>query len=113
MDVLLVTDWTVDPHAVVGAAVSRAEGAAARFGLVVPAWLHGLDWAGDPFASVPCAQRQLDAIVSLAAAAGLTLGTATGGDPDPVTAIYDTVEHWPPEEILIFGAAHRFARGPF
>jgi hypothetical protein len=33
---------------------------APTFGVLVPAWLHGLAWAGDPAASVPCAERQLE-----------------------------------------------------
>jgi hypothetical protein len=61
--VLLVSDWTVDPHAVVAAAARHDERESAAFALLVPAWLHGLDWVGDPLASVPCAQRQLDVIL--------------------------------------------------
>ena len=81
------------------------------FGLLVPAWLHGLDWAGDPFASVPCAQKQLDTLVGLADAAGLALYDAAVGDPDPVTAIADAVYRSPAEELLICVPAHRM-RGP-
>jgi hypothetical protein len=110
---LLVSDWAVDPHTVVAEASRRAEAFRTEFGLVVPAWLHGLDWAGDPFASVPCAHVQLDTIRALASAAALPIAAATVGDPDPATAIYDSVEDWPPDEILVFAPAHRIALWPF
>jgi hypothetical protein len=48
----------------------------------VPAWLHGLDWASDPAASVPCAQRQLTNISRLVRAADLSFDAASVGDPD-------------------------------
>jgi hypothetical protein len=57
---LLVSDWDVDPRAVVDAARDRYTTAGVY--LLVPAKLRGLDWVGAPYASVPCAQRQLDAI---------------------------------------------------
>src|SRR3954462_9149616 len=79
--VLLVADWTVDPYAVLAEAQRRRrERPATAFGTLVPAWLHGLDWTGDPGASVPCACRQLAAIGELAAAAGLLVETAVVGD---------------------------------
>jgi hypothetical protein len=61
---LVVADWAVDPRKVVATCAARGRGSVLH--LVVPAWLHGLDWAGDPFASVPCARRQLDASSSSA-----------------------------------------------
>jgi hypothetical protein len=70
-------------------------------GLVVPARLHGLDWVGDPRASIPCAQRQLAAIEGLAATAGLPLAAASVGDPDPLAAIGDALADWPAEELLL------------
>jgi hypothetical protein len=69
--------------------------------LVVPAWLHGLDWVGDPAASVPCAQRQLTTIGRTADAVGFTFAGATVGDPDPLAAICDALHDWPAEEILL------------
>lgn len=41
--VLVVADWTIDPHEVVAACAQRRDGAV--FVLTVAAWLHGLDWA--------------------------------------------------------------------
>lgn len=79
--VLVVADWTVDPRAVVVACNRRDDRHRASFVLVVPAWLHGLDWAGEPSASVPCARSQLQILIDLCDAAGLDVGATTVGDP--------------------------------
>jgi hypothetical protein len=113
MKVLFVADWAVDAHTLVAEASRRAAAADTELGLVVPAWLHGLDWAGDPHASVPCACRQVETIGELAAGAGLWLTVATVGDPDPATAIYDTLETWPADEIVLFAPTHRLVLRPF
>jgi hypothetical protein len=110
--VLLVSDWTVDPGTIVAAAASRNEREPASFAVLVPAWLHGLDWAGDPAASVPCAQRQLQAILALATATGLTVHDAAVGDPDPTTAIADALERVAADSILLCAPARRPIFGP-
>jgi hypothetical protein len=99
--VLVVADWSIDAHAVIEACERRNREGASSFGLVVPAWLHGLDWAGDPRASVPCAQLQLAGIAALAAGAGRGFDMAAVGDPEPVTALGDALAAWPADEILI------------
>jgi hypothetical protein len=112
--VLLVADWTVDPSAVVAAASQRRqEQPGTSFGILVPAWLHGLDWAGDPHASVPCACHQLAAIGEQATAAGLEIEFARVGDPDPATAIYDAVHDWHADEVLLCVRHHHLALRPF
>jgi hypothetical protein len=108
--ILVVADWTVDPHAVVAACSRRAAEEAVWFTLMVPASLHGLDWAGDPTASVPCAQRQLETITELSIAAGLDVEVAGVGDPDSVSAIGDALNDHLAAEILLFGRERRFAR---
>jgi hypothetical protein len=105
--ILVVADWTVDPHAVI-AACSRHHEHDARLILTVPAWLHGLDWAGDPTASAPCAQRQLEMIAQLSTAAGLDVEVAGVGDPDPISAITDAMESHAPTEILLLTRVRRF-----
>lgn len=110
--VLLVTDWNVDPHAVVAAASRRAERSPAIFGLLVPAWLHGLGWAGDPNASRPCAQRQVEAVNALLDAAGLHLEHSAVGDPDPATAICDELDAWPANEVLLCTGPRHFPSTP-
>ena len=106
--ILVVADWTVDPHAVVAACSRHDERDPTSFVLLVPAWLHGLDWAGDPAASAPCAQRQLETIAQLSIAAGLDVEVAGVGDPDPISAIGDVLESHAPTEILLCGRERRF-----
>ena len=106
--VLAVTDWTLDPHAVVAAMSRRAELRPTIFGLLVPAWLHGLGWAGDPTASLPCAERQLDTLARLCGDAGLLIGATWVGDPDPFTATEDALlDVWPADEIQLYTTARR------
>jgi hypothetical protein len=99
--VLVIADWAVDPDAVIAACRRRAAESAATFALVVPAWLHGLDWLGDPYASRPCAARQVETLVRIATAAGLHVDLTAIGDPDPTSAIDDARAAYAATEILI------------
>jgi hypothetical protein len=105
---LVVADWTADAEAVVAICGLRPE-LRGGLGLVVPARLHGLDWVGDPTASIPCAQRQLTTISQLAGAAGFSFRTASVGDPDPVAAICDALMDWPAGELLLCTRTRRVA----
>jgi hypothetical protein len=109
---LVVADWAVDPHAVVRTCAAR--GRRSTLHLLVPAWLHGIDWAGDPFASVPCARRQLERISELCATAGLCVASAVVGDPDPLSAIGDALELVRVDEIVLLARGRHVAAGhPF
>jgi hypothetical protein len=99
--VLLVSDWRTDPDGVINACRERAAAGDVAFALVVPAWLHGLDWVGDPTASRPCAARQLDSLERLAAGAGLDVRFTGVGDPDPSSAVDDALQHFAATEILL------------
>ena len=105
--VLVVADWAVDPHGVIAACRRRAADGRTAFALVVPAWLHGLDWVGDPYAGRPCAARQLELLERLAGAAGLAVELAAVGDPDPTSAIDDARAAYAATEILICGRPRR------
>ena len=107
--VLVVADWTADAQAVVDACATRRELRGGAFGLVVPARLRGLDWVGDPTASIPCADRQLGSIGELAAAAGLRFDASSVGDPDPLAAIGDALADWPADELLLCMRPQRVA----
>ena len=100
--VLVVADWSIDTQRVVTELARRRADGDANVSLVVPAWLHGIDWVGDPTASVPCAERQLKRLVCLATDVGLTVLHATVGDPDPLTAIDDACSAVRADEILLF-----------
>jgi hypothetical protein len=68
-----------------------------------------LDWAGDPSASAPCAQRQLERLVQLFLADGLDVVGAGVGDPDPMSAIGDALEIVAVTEIMLFARERRLA----
>jgi hypothetical protein len=99
--VLVVADWTADPEAIVGACIERHERSGGDFALLVPARLHGLDWVGDPAASLPCAYRQLATLAHLADSVGFAFHAAGVGDPDPLAAICDALHEWPADEVLL------------
>ena len=110
---LAVADWKIDA-AVVAARCRQHLGEGAALRLVVPAWLHGLDWAGDPFASVPCARRQTELLERLCTDAGLDVISAETGDPDPLSAITDALVGRSVTRILLFAAGrHLSAIHPF
>ena len=108
---LVVADWTVDPQAVVTWCRAHDDSRTSTLRIVVPAWLHGLDWVGDPWASVPCAQRQLERISGLCAAAGLPVESGVVGDPDPLSSIDDAVHAGRVDEILLFARGRHVAAG--
>lgn len=100
--VLVVADWRAAPDGVIAACRRRASHEHLRFAFIVPAWLHGLDWAGDPNASRPCAARQLETLVHLAEGAGLDVRLAEVGDPDPTSAVDDALAAVSATAILLF-----------
>src|SRR3954469_25305428 len=99
--ILVVSDWTVDATAVVAECRRRAQRDDAVFRLIVPAWLHGLDWAGDPHAAVPCARRQLVTLARLCVDAGLVVEVAGVGDPSPISAIGDALAAYAATDVLL------------
>jgi hypothetical protein len=109
--VLVVADWTLDPHAVVAELVRRAGDRQVAWSLLVPAWLHGLDWAGDPHASYPCAETALLTLRELAIQAGLTVDLAILGDHDPVTAVADACLAIRSDAILLCTRHRRLSHG--
>jgi hypothetical protein len=111
---LAVVDWTLDPVAVTADLSSHAATRHARIGLLVPAWLHGLDWIGDPTASVPCAERQLTALKRLTRLAGINIDAARVGDPDLGAGTEDVIYDWPADEVLLYARKSRLrAPRPF
>lgn len=106
---LVVADWSVDPAAVVATCAAHHHAIV----LAVPAWLHGLDWAGDPKASIACARRQIETISALGRVAGLDVAVAGVGDPDPLSAIGDALAAHPADEILLFTRRRLGARHPW
>lgn len=109
--VLVVADWRADPHAITAGVLRRLEERAAVFGVVVPAWLHGVDWIGDPTGSVPCAQAQADELGRRFADAAIPLVSVAVGDPDPVAAAEDALDAWPAHGLLLLTTSPRVDLG--
>jgi hypothetical protein len=105
--VLAVADWSLDPHVVVAALSAHDQGRPTLYGLLVPASLHGVDWAGEPNASRPCAARQLRDLQRLCRNAGIPIGAARIGDPEAAPAIGDVIDEWPADEILLFARGRK------
>src|SRR3954471_25037493 len=108
--VLVVADWAVDARAVLSACPHPTSGDQREVALLIPAWLHGLDWVGDPRASVPCAGRQLETIVGLAAAPGVEFTSARGGGADGLTSICAVLTSCPADELLLCSRTRRLRR---
>ena len=106
--ILVVADWDLDPTAVISELSARLDGEEASVGLLVPARLHGLDWAGDPRSSQPCAERQLRALERMSREQGLRVDAAWVGDPETVPATAEALDRWPAAEVLLFDHRRRF-----
>jgi hypothetical protein len=100
--VLAVADWSVDPEVVARLLREQGEGGSTVFDLLVPARLPGLDWIGDPKASCPCAERQLEELRRMAGGHGLVVERASVGDPERVAAVRTALESWGPDRIVLF-----------
>jgi hypothetical protein len=99
--VLVVADWTVEATDVVAECRRRAERDPAVYVLMVPAWLHGLDWAGDPRVAVPGARRQVATLARLCLDAGVAVEIAGVGDPSPISAIGDALAEHSATSVLL------------
>jgi hypothetical protein len=111
--VLIVADWKADPRAVVAACQAEFRAHASAFDLIVPGSLHGIDWAGDPFANMPCARRALAELELLLTTAGVPVQSSAVGDHDPVAAILDAVLSSPVDRLLVCALRRRVAKYPF
>jgi nucleotide-binding universal stress UspA family protein len=111
--VLVVADWSLDLDAVVDALADRAAvgDRDVRWSLLMPAWLHGLDWAGDPHVSHPCAEIALLTLRELALRAGLTVDLTLVGDHDPITAVGDVCAATAFDAILLCTRRRRLVTG--
>lgn len=111
--VLAVSDWSIDPKVVAEALRRESEREPTVFSLLVPSQLPGLDWIGDPNASRPCAERQLDAVGRLAHRLGVEIEHGGVGDPERVSAIRAFLEGWSADEILLYDRKRALTAHPF
>jgi hypothetical protein len=106
---LIVADRGADPIALIDALREQVAHERIEATVLVPASLHGLEWVGDPRATIPAAERH----AALLQAALLNLGVARCearvGDPDPHAAIDDALRTESFDEVLINVRSPRLA----
>ena len=102
--ILAVVDWDLEPGTSAHLLAEHAKRLHSRLGVLVPARLHGLDWAGDPRSSRPCAERQLSELRRLLADEGVDLEEGWVGDPETVPAIADVLDGWRADEVMLLRA---------
>ena len=108
-ELLVVAERTADPSDLIQLLAHRAHAAPMNVALVVPATLHGVDWAGDPHAAVPDALAYAQDLLHRLTAAGVRVRETIVGDPDPRAAIEDALHGRNVAEIVISRAPKRIA----
>lgn len=108
--ILAVVDWDLEPGTTAHMLAEHAKRLRGRLGILVPARLHGLDWAGDPRSSQPCAERQLSDLQRLLAEEGVQLEAGWVGGPETVPAIADVLDDWSPDEVMLLRAREEHTR---
>jgi hypothetical protein len=88
--VLVLSDWVTDAEEVADRVVRLLDDRG-RVTLVVPARLAGLDWIGDPYAAVPCAQAHVEALGEALSDRNVALASADVADPSATQAATDAV----------------------
>jgi hypothetical protein len=99
--ILIVADRKVDHTPVVDALRERAETQRIAATVLVPASLHGLEWAGDPRATIPAADLHAALLHVALLNAGVETCEASVGDPDPHAAVDDALRSERFDEVLI------------
>jgi alkanesulfonate monooxygenase SsuD/methylene tetrahydromethanopterin reductase-like flavin-dependent oxidoreductase (luciferase family) len=88
-EILVVATRTAPCTALVNVLADRAQRSPARFHLLVPATPYGWGWLADMHSGGVDAARYLGAAITRYRSAGLVLGSARIGDPDPMAAAMD------------------------
>jgi hypothetical protein len=99
--VLVVADRRVDPDPVVDALRAKAETQRIDVTVLVPATLRGLEWAGDPRATIPAAELHASLLHVALLNAGVETCQSRVGDPDPHAAVDDALRTGHFDEVLI------------
>ena len=107
--VLVVADRSVDTAPVVDALREKAETQRINVTVLVPANLHGLEWAGDPRATIPAAELHASLLHVALLNAGVETCQSSVGDPDPHAAIDDALRTGHFDEVLINVPSSRLA----
>ena len=107
--ILIVADRTVDALPVIDVLREKAETQRIDATVLVPASLHGLEWAGDPRAKIPAAELHASLLHVALLNAGVETCQSSVGDPDPHAAIDDALRTGHFDEVLINVPSSRLA----
>src|SRR3954454_11495816 len=99
--VLVVATRTAACSELVDVLKDRAVQDQATFHLLVPATPYGWAWLADMYSGGVDAERYLAAAIARYEQAGLAIGDAQLGDPDPVAAVMDAVHFHRFDEIIV------------
>lgn len=99
--ILVVATRTAACKELVDALIDRGEHGPATFHLLVPATPHGWAWLADMYSGGVAAEGYLKLAVARYREAGLEVGSARLGDPDPLAAVMDAVHFTAVDEIVV------------
>jgi hypothetical protein len=99
--ILIVADRKSDSTPVIDVLREKAETQRLHATVLVPASLHGFEWAGDPRAAVPAAELHAALLHVALLNAGVESCEASVGDPDPHAAIDDALSKDRFDEVVI------------
>jgi hypothetical protein len=107
---LIVAGLTADPTEIVDALRKKVEAEdRIEATVLVPASLHGLEWLGDPRATVPAAERYAAVLQVALLNLGVARCEARVGDPDSHAAIDDALADEEFDEVVISMRSSRVA----
>jgi hypothetical protein len=106
---LIVADRSADPGKLIDMLREQVESTRIAATVLVPASLYGLDWMGDPRATIPAAERHAALLQTALLNLGVAHCDARVGDPDPRAAIDDALSTDPFDEVLISVRSPRIA----
>jgi hypothetical protein len=107
---LVVADRASDSTTLIDVLREQARERCIEATVVVPATLHGLEWAGDPRATIPAAERHAEMLRVALLNAGVARCSAGAGDPDPHAAVDDALRLEEFDEVLINVRTPRLTR---
>jgi hypothetical protein len=110
--VLVVANRTAESEDLLAALRERDEQGDCDFTILIPATAHGLQWAANMAADDGHeeAEHHRDALIERMRAAGVEVGDAIVGDPDPLAAIEDACNLGSYDELIVSTLPHHLSK---
>jgi len=106
---LIVADRSADPGKLMDVLRRQAASQRIEATVLVPASLNGLEWMGDPRATIPAAEQHAELLQVALLNLGVARCEARAGDADPHAAIDDALRAEAFDEVLISMRTPRLA----